>query len=177
MERIYMWFDVILITILGICIVTDVRSRKIYNKVIFPGLIIAFASHLIIGGWQALGGALLGFSIGLGLLLIPYLLGGMGAGDVKLLALIGALKGSVFVLDTAIYMAILGAVIALVVLLCRRGVRERSKSLFYFLYGLRYGVKIPLGWNKAAMSATYPYGVAIAGGAVMSLFLEGWIIQ
>jgi prepilin peptidase CpaA len=171
-----MWFDAILLFILLICVVTDMKSRKIYNKVIFPSLLIAFVSHLVFGGWVALGWSVIGFFIGLGLLLIPYLLGGMGAGDVKLLALIGALKGSVFVLDTAIFMAILGAVIALVILLCRRGIRDRLKSLFYFLYGIRYGVKIPLGWNKAAMSATYPYGVAIAGGAVLSLFLEGWIM-
>lgn len=169
-----MLFDTILMIILIICVITDVKSRRIYNKIIFPGLVLAFGAHFLFGGWSALGGALIGFLIGLGVLLIPYLLGGMGAGDVKLLALIGALKGSSFVIDTAIYMALLGGLMAIVVLLCRPGIGARLKALFYSLYGLRYGVKIPLGVSRSSLTATYPYGVAIAGGAVLSLFLEGW---
>jgi prepilin peptidase CpaA len=167
-------FNFILISILLVCVFTDLKSRKIYNKVIFPSLVLTLGSHLLIGGWPALGSALIGFLIGLGILLVPYLLGGIGAGDVKLLALIGAIKGVTFVLHTAIYMAVIGAIIALCILLFRKGIGERFKSLFYFFYGVRYGVKVPLlGRLKESMSATYPYGVAIAGGTLISMYLEG----
>ncbi|WP_025027358.1 A24 family peptidase [Caldalkalibacillus mannanilyticus] len=169
-----MWFDVVLVTILVICVITDLKSRKIYNKVIFPGLLIALFSQVLLHGWAGLGTAMVGFMIGLGILLIPYLLGGMGAGDVKLLALIGALKGSHFVLETAFYMALIGALMAVVILLFHPQVIRRVKELVYFCYGMRHGIKLPMtSFRQGKLSATYPYGVAIAGGAIMSLFLEG----
>lgn len=166
----------ILITVLIICIFTDLKERKIYNKVIFPALLLAFIFQTITGGWIGLQAAFLGFFVGLGVLLIPYLLGGMGAGDVKLLALIGALKGTVFVLNTAIYMALIGGMIALFVLLFRKGAIERLKGIGYFLHGRRYGLKTPFVINKDALTATYPYGLAIAGGAVVSLVAKGWML-
>jgi prepilin peptidase CpaA len=169
-----MLIDGILLTILLICVITDLKSRKIYNKVIAPGLAIAFSVQFAVGGWQALGDAAVGFLVGLSVLLIPYLLGGMGAGDVKLMALVGALKGTMFVLVTSVYMALLGGVIALFVLLCRKGVKKRMQGMLISLIGLRYGMKIPLIADKEAMTASYPYGVAIAGGAVLCLWLKGW---
>jgi prepilin peptidase CpaA len=172
--RDYMWLNIMLLSIVILCVITDLHNRKIYNVVIFPGLIAAFISHLVLDGWYAVGYALLGFLVGLSILLIPYLLGGMGAGDVKLLALIGAIKGIAFVLNTAVYMALIGALIAVFVLLCRKGMVRRLITCFYFIYGLRYGVKLPLNIYRGGLSATYPYGVAIAGGAIMSYLVTDW---
>ncbi|MDB5056102.1 MAG: prepilin peptidase [Bacilli bacterium] len=169
-----MWINAVLILVLMISVVTDLKSRKIYNNVIFPGLAAAFAVHFLTGGWVELGEAAIGCFIGFGVLLIPYLLGGMGAGDVKLLALVGALKGTYFVLAASIYMALIGAAIAVVVLLCRKGTGARLWQIVFVLYGLRYGVKIPLFVEKSSLSAAYPYGVAIAGGAVLCLGYKGW---
>lgn len=169
-----MWINIFLILLLTICVFTDLKERKIYNKIIYPSIIIAFVAHFIMNGWSGLGSSLLGFTVGLALLLIPYLLGGIGAGDVKLLACIGAIKGSSFVFDTAIYMAVLGAIIALAIILFQRGIFTGVKSLFYVLFGLRHGVRVPLGFSKNSLSLTYPYGVAIAGGAICTLFFKGW---
>ncbi len=163
-----MWINGLLILILGICTITDLRKRRIYNIIVFPGILLALISHLVTGGW--LGGlhSLYGFSVGLGLLLIPFLLGGMGAGDVKLLALVGAMKGTLFVLHAAIYMSLIGAVMALGILLFRKG---RIRTLWLFLFNRFVGVKTPLLLDKT--KKLYPYGVAIAGGAIMGLILEG----
>jgi prepilin peptidase CpaA len=169
-----MWINADLILVLMISVITDLKSRKIYNKVIFPGLAAAFTIHFLTGGWVALGQAVIGCFIGFGVLLIPYLLGGMGAGDVKLLAVVGALKGAYFVLAASVYMALIGAAIALAVLLCRKGTGARLKQIAFVLYGLRYGVKIPLFVEKSSLSAAYPYGVAIAGGVVLCLGYKGW---
>jgi prepilin peptidase CpaA len=169
-----MWINAVLTLVLIISVITDLKSRKIYNKVIFPGLAAAFIIHFLIGGWMELGEAAIGCFIGLGVLLIPYLLGGMGAGDVKLLALVGALKGVYFVLASSFYMALIGAAIAFAVLLCRKGMGARLHQIAFFLYGLRYGMKIPLFVEKSSLSATYPYGVAITGGVILCLGYEGW---
>jgi len=171
-----MWFNILLMTILAICVATDLKSRKIYNKIIFPGLGIAFISHLLLGGLQNLFASLTGFLIGFGILLIPYFMGGMGAGDVKLLALIGALKGSSFVLYTGIYMAITGGIIALILLLKGKKLWFFIKSIPYILCGARYGVKISLSEEESLLTCTYPYGAAIAAGAVLTFLLDGTVI-
>lgn len=165
--------DILLCLVLIICVVTDLKERKIYNKVIYPTLLLTLVIHIITSGFEGLTTSVLGFFVGLGILLIPYLMGGIGAGDVKLLALIGAMKGSMFVLVTAIYMALLGGLLALMVILFRRGVLTRLKSILYSLSGIRQGVKVPLTIAKEDYKATYPYGVAIAGGAFLSFLLSG----
>ncbi|MDG5790057.1 prepilin peptidase [Evansella sp. AB-P1] len=162
--------NVLLFCVLIICTFTDLRSRKIYNKVIFPSLVLALLINGVLLGWQGIWSSLLGFSLGLGILLIPYLLGGMGAGDVKLLALIGAIHGVSFVFATAVYMALIGGVIGLCILIFRKGFLQRIKSFFYTLVGLKLGMKPSVPLNKRI---AFPYGVAIAVGAFLAFFLQG----
>lgn len=171
-----MFFNITLVIILMICIITDIKERKIYNKVIFPSLILALIAQLIVNGLDGLLFGVIGFLVGFFLLLIPYVMGGMGAGDVKLLALIGALKGPAFVVTTAIYMAVIGGIIALGILLFRKGVWNRLASITYAVAGFKSGIKIPLSFNKESMQTTYPYGVAIAGGAIISLVLKSGVL-
>ncbi len=167
------WINLFLLLILAICTVTDLKSRKIYNKVIFPSLIFAIVANFILFSWSGLFETILGFALGLVILFIPFYLGGMGAGDVKLLAVIGALKGVSFVYLTAIYMAIVGAIIALVILLFKKG---WAKTIFYYFYSKKHGLSIPLLLHRKALTDTYPYGVAIATGAVMALVLQEYVI-
>ncbi|GAA0591070.1 prepilin peptidase [Virgibacillus siamensis] len=163
--------DILLIVILLICVITDIKNRKIYNNIIYPALLFNFIYQFITGGWTELGYSFIGFLIGFGLLLIPYMLGGMGAGDVKLLALIGAMKGGNFVFESFIYMALIGAVFAIGVILFRRGV---LKSMLYYISSLKQGVRLQGGVSRGSLTATYPYGVAIAGGAFLCLVMQGW---
>ena len=105
---------------LTVCLVTDLRSRKIYNLVIFPVLIFGICYNVVTGGGSGLLQSLWGTLAGLGILIIPFALGGMGAGDVKLLAVIGAVKGPMFIGYTAIGMGLAGGVIALAIILYQR---------------------------------------------------------
>ncbi|MBF8983818.1 prepilin peptidase [Lutibacter sp. B2] len=171
-----MWFNLILVIILTICVITDIKERKIYNKVLFPCLILTLISHILLGGWSNLYTSFIGFFTGLFILIIPYFLGGIGAGDVKLLALIGAIKGPSFVFYTAIYMGIAGGMIAFILLLYQKRLYTTLKSLLYYIYSLKHGVKMHLSSNNDTLTNAYPYGIAIAIGAVFTLFLEGRII-
>ncbi|MDC3416945.1 A24 family peptidase [Aquibacillus salsiterrae] len=166
-----MILNTLLFIILSICVITDLKSRKIYNKVIFPSFILALLFHIIIDGLSGLTSSLLGFVVGFALLLIPYLMGGMGAGDVKLLALIGAIKGVSFVLVTAIYMALIGGVIGLVLITFRKGACNRIKYMIYSLCGIKYGMKMTV--SEESLKGTYPYGVAIAFAALFSFYMNG----
>jgi prepilin peptidase CpaA len=167
--------DLLLLFVLLICLITDLKSRKIYNKVIFPGLLVALLLNLFQFGWDGLFASLLGFLVGLSILLIPYFLGGMGAGDVKLLALIGAIKGVSFVLVTTVYMAIIGGLIGIGILVFRKGFLFRLRSLLFLGISLINGFKLSIGLDKSALNKTYPYGVAITGGAFIALLMNGFL--
>ncbi|UYZ21249.1 prepilin peptidase [Mesobacillus jeotgali] len=164
-----MLVDFLLIALIVICVITDLRERKIYNKVLLPFLLAGLVLNSVTGGIAGLTSALAGTAVGFSILLIPYLLGGMGAGDVKLLAVVGGLKGAVFVLTAAVYMALAGGIIALIILFFRKGAINRLKQIGMFLGGLRSGMKVPLGLDKEALNTTYPYGVAIAIGALAAI--------
>ena len=73
--------------------VTDLWKFKIYNVLTVPLLISGLVYHCIVGGLPGLGASLLGAVFGFGMFLFFYVMGGMGAGDVKLMAAIGAWLG------------------------------------------------------------------------------------
>jgi prepilin peptidase CpaA len=165
-----MFLNSLLLVTLAVSVYTDLKSRKIYNKVIYPILLITILTHFFLGGWEELLFSLSGFFMGLGILIIPFFLGGIGAGDVKLLALVGAFNGWVFVLYTGIYMALIGGIIALVLILFRK---EMFSKLVIFLLGMRNKHNMSYIFNR---QTTYPYGVAIAVGALFAFFLEGRVV-
>ncbi len=172
-----MLIDSLLVSVLVICFITDIKKQKIYNKVIFPSLIAAVILNVWFSGFAGLKLSLFGFAAGLCILLIPYFLGGMGAGDVKLLSLIGAAKGSIFVLNTAIYMALIGGVVAILVIIFQKNTISFIRTLFSWLVSFVCGIKCKLQFPKSYFSKKYPYGTAIVGGAMICLLFKGaWII-
>jgi prepilin peptidase CpaA len=73
--------------------VTDVWKFKVYNALTLPLLLSGLLYHAVVGGWAGFLGSLVGGLFGFGLLLVFFLRGGMGGGDVKLMAGIGAWLG------------------------------------------------------------------------------------
>lgn len=172
-----MIFNIILSIVLIICLLSDMKHQKIYNIVIYPSLIIAI---ILQGAYYGINGflmSLLGFFVGFIILLVPYFLGGIGAGDVKLLGLIGAIKGSVFVLNTALYMCLIGGAIALVIILMHRDTLKFFRELNLWMISFLYGTRYKLETSTSPLLKKYPYGVAITGGAAICLIFKGaWII-
>lgn len=166
-----MLFDFFMSSLLIICLVTDLKERKIYNYVLLPGFIGALIYHGLTTGLLGIGTSFLGMLVGLFILFIPFAMGGMGAGDVKLLSMIGSWKGALFVLKTALYMALIGGGLALIIILFQRGWRERFKGYLLFFIYLMSGKYHPEFIKTKISKLTYPYGVAIVIGAFCSLFL------
>lgn len=165
--------EILLFSVLIICFITDITRRKIYNKVLFPGVVMAFLLNGILFGWSGITTSLLGLLTGFLILLIPYLIGGMGAGDVKLLAFIGAVQGAGFVLMTALFMALIGGVVGLVLILMRGRMIEGLKRSFRAVKLMKYGIKPELDHDKLLKRTAFPYGVAIALGAAGAFFYPG----
>lgn len=94
-------------TVAAIC---DWRTKKLPNRLTVPACGIAFAFHAIVGGWQGVATATAGFAVGFGVLLILWLIGGGGAGDVKMMGALGAWLGpertiAVFLLSVVLVVA------------------------------------------------------------------------
>src|SRR3954447_5439537 len=92
--------------------VFDLRSRRIPNHLTFGAAAVALFVALLTGGMSAAGTNLTGWLLATALWLPIYALGGMGAGDVKLLAAVGAWVGPAEVFHAALYSAIAGGVMA-----------------------------------------------------------------
>lgn len=173
-----MTIKIVLITILLISIYTDIKDRKILNSVTIPSIIFAVFYFLITQGVDGFFFSGKGFLVGLGLLIIPFMLGGMGAGDVKLLAAIGALMGTSFVFYSFIYTALIGGLIAIVLIIKQKGfingIVVPLKLLIYTIFFFRSKLGTLLSSSKDHSSISFPYGVAIVLGTICTLVWGGF---
>ncbi|WP_251553647.1 A24 family peptidase [Neobacillus muris] len=158
-----------LFTILIISLITDIKYRRIYNVVTFPAMLIGLIGNTVTSGWDGLFFSLLGLLTGLGLLLIPYALGAMAAGDVKLLMAIGAIEGAAFTFGAFLYVAIIGGIIALGILIWHKELLQSLKRIF-----LSAQFKTLNGLSKDELHHAYPYGAAIVLGT-LCFFGVGWL--
>src|SRR4051812_46201422 len=85
------WWPTVMVMI--VAMVTDLRSRRIPNWLVFPFLSAGVVVSTVSGGWSGLGQSLLGILMAAVLMGLLYVLGGMGMGDVKLCAGLGAWVG------------------------------------------------------------------------------------
>jgi prepilin peptidase CpaA len=100
-------------------IIADLRHRQIPNALSVALLLIGILSAGFTRGWVGLADGMLGAALAFAVFLIPYLLGGMGGGDVKLMAGFGALTGAQGVLPALILVAAAGAVTSVMFLVYR----------------------------------------------------------
>jgi len=89
----------------------DLRSRCVPNW-LTGAAVIAAVLVAIGGGWHALARTAAGSAVGFAILLPLYALGGMGGGDIKLMAAFGALLGPSATVEAAVFGAVLGGVVA-----------------------------------------------------------------
>lgn len=95
---------------------TDIAWRKVPNTITFPLVAFGLLYHFYVSGWSGLIFSTTGILAGAGLLVMFYLMGGMGAGDVKLMAGIGSILGPVNVFYAFVYGAFVGGIYAAVIL-------------------------------------------------------------
>lgn len=153
----------------------DLRTRRIPNYLTLGAALAGLAYNLVFFGWEGLLDGVLGLLLGFAFLILPYIFGGMGAGDVKALASLGAWLGPTATLYLCCYMGIAGGLMALGVLAWKGILWQKIRRGGIFLQNLilfqsfgNAGVSTPI-----QETAGIPYGVAIALGMMVLLFTGG----
>jgi prepilin peptidase CpaA len=146
--------------------VIDLRTRRIPNGLTAPmtGIGIALAATGVSG--ISVGASFLGFALGLVLMLPGYRLGATGAGDVKLMAAVGAIVGPALVVTAFLCTAIAGGVLAVIVAVRRRRLTETLTGT-----GRLIGADRQQQIKTAGASSRFAYGPAIAVGSVIAMLI------
>ncbi len=148
---------IILILVSVIGGISDWKTRKIPNWLTFGTFFLALIYNICLLKFEPVLSCILGFFVGLLLLIIPYILGGMGAGDVKLLAAIGSIVGYKNILVIFFFTAISGLVLGLVWLIGRPG-------------HLKFLISTGQVLNVADKKEKIPYGIAIMFGVIIFVY-------
>ncbi len=156
--------------------VFDFRSRRIPNWLNLSGVILGFGLNLFCFGWHGAVIAGEGLLFAAAVYLPLYLLRGMGAGDVKLMAAVGALVGPGHWLLIMITTALAGGAAAVVYALLKGRLTETCCNLYFLLKDLAF-FRAPHKTNpqldfRNASALRMPHGVIIAAASVAFLGLD-----
>jgi prepilin peptidase CpaA len=152
----------------------DWNTRRIPNFLTFPLALLALVLNGVLGGGMGLAGSAIGLVFGLGMFLIFMALGAMGAGDVKLMAALGALLGVVHIFWIGLFTAAMGGLLVVFYSLGQRSLPRllhRTATLLQtaFLTG-----RLPKAEELSARREDYmPYALAIALGVVAQYLYRG----
>jgi prepilin peptidase CpaA len=152
----------------------DLRTRRIPQVLTLGGALAGLAFHLAAGGWQGGVASVTGWIVGIVIFLAPFALGGLGAGDVKLLGALGAWLGVTDIVWVALYTGIAGGVFALIVA-CMSGYLGQAIAnvqlllIHWKLHGVRPLSTVTLEEGRGPRLA---YAVPILAGTVATLWLR-----
>jgi prepilin peptidase CpaA len=162
--------------VLFVSAVIDFRTQKIPNLITFPAMAVALSYHWFIKGLDGVLFSLVGLAVGVGLLLLPYLMGGMGAGDAKLMGTVGGVIGAKGVFVAFILTAIAGGVYALVLIIIYRqhfrGFFKKQVTTLQTLILTRKYIPDPVKVKAGKNSPKLCYGLAIALGTGIYIILD-----
>ncbi len=158
-----------LIIVLIISSVTDLYQRRIPNLVTWPAVLMALLIYFLIGGLDGVLFSLGGLAFGFVIFLLPYLMGGMGAGDVKLMCAVGSVLGFRHTIGAFLFIAIVGGVMALGLMLYRRILRQTLSKIFksLVLLGVFQDISLLKFDKEKLMQDGIPFAVAITSGVCL----------
>jgi prepilin peptidase CpaA len=179
------WSIWVVTVTLIVAAVIDGWKLKVPNYITFPMIVSGWIYCTWTYGWEGLGWSLVGTVVGLALLLPPYAIGGMGAGDVKLLAGVGAWigAGETGVQDLCYAFALsalIGAVIAIGMVLARRKWGHHHAQ-FWSILNEVWTIRNPeqlatIAAERKPTMMLLPYGIPIAIGTIVYFAWFGMLL-
>ncbi|MEM8678473.1 MAG: A24 family peptidase [Planctomycetota bacterium] len=176
-ENWHVWF--VTVTLIVAAVIDGIKL-KVPNWLTFPFIISGWVYSYCVMGWEGLGISLLGTVVGMALLLPAYAIGGMGAGDVKLLAGVGAWMHSMTTVWAFAWTVVIGAVMAVLMVLYRNAFKKHA-SQFWFILNEIFTVRNPeklaeIAAERKPTMMLLPYGIPIAIGSIGYFCWQGWLV-
>ena len=153
----------------------DLKTNRIPNLITMPAVVLGLIINTYYFGLQGLGNSLLGTVVGTLLLIIPFAVGGIGAGDVKLLAAVGALNGLQFVFSSFLYSAVIGGIIASAILTVKGQLYYVLLNILVALQNVSFHIfkrREKQSFKPITVGISFPYGIAILLGTVAAYWLR-----
>jgi prepilin peptidase CpaA len=174
------WPTWLVTIVLIVAAVIDGVKLKVPNWITFPLILGGWGYSLAAQGFEGLGWSLLGTAVGLLLLLPAYAIGGMGAGDVKLLAGVGAWVYATHTFYAFCASAIVGAVLAIGMAIYRKSFTKHRMQFMGILREILV-IRNPEELSKIAAERKptmllLPYGIPIAIGTIGYFTFTGMLM-
>jgi prepilin peptidase CpaA len=165
-------YQSIAIGIVVIAVMWDLATRRIPNRLTFAAALAAFAVHGYVAGWTGVGTSLAGWAVGAAFFLPFFVLGGMGAGDVKLLGAVGAWLGPAAAVWVALFSAVAGGVLAVFVAAFAGYLTQAFWNiwgllLYWRIAGVRPAPELMLSSHRGPRLA---YAVPVLAGLMVTLW-------
>ena len=165
--------QILLGILVAVAAVFDIRYRRIPNWLVLAGIIIGLAWNTSASGWSGLLHSSEGLGLGFALYFPLYLIRARGAGDVKLLAATGAITGPGNIFLICILTAILGGIIALIVLLIRGRLRKTLFNVGWMVQDLTH-LRAPYK-SSEELDVTTTKGMRLPHGAMIAVGVIAFI--
>ena len=169
----YSAFELLAVVVALTGAITDVHSRSIPNRLTCPAMLAGLGLHLVNGGWSECRSSMFALLLCGAVFFVFHLAGGMGAGDVKLIAAEGCLLGMANVASLLVYTALCGGALGLVLAMRQGRLRETLTNVcvlttHHTKNGLRPHPELNLG-NSGTLRL--PYAIPIAAGVSLTVLL------
>ncbi|MGI9457847.1 MAG: A24 family peptidase [Aeoliella sp.] len=183
-EALFDNWHVWLVTVtLVVAAVIDGIQLKVPNWLTFPMIVLGWVYSFTLStypGWEGLGYSLVGTVVGLALLLPAYAIGGMGAGDVKLMAGIGAWVWTEVTLYSFAASAVVGGIIAVCMVVARKSWHKHHNQ-FWMIWNEIMTVKDPeklaqIAAERKPTMMLLPYGIPMAIGTIAYFGFAGMLV-
>jgi prepilin peptidase CpaA len=150
--------------------ISDIRSFKIPNWLTYSALAVGISYFTLTKGYEGFIFSLAGAAAGISLLIIPYIIGGTGAGDVKLMGAVGSILGAHGIFMVFILSCILGGAYALF-LLASKGLllstfRRYGRILWCFIITQKF-IYIPPTIKEKSLKIRFGLAIALGTGSYL----------
>ena len=157
----------------------DGKQLRVPNWLTFPMVLAGLVYSGWSGGWAGLQDGLIGMAVGLATLLPLYAVGGMGAGDVKLMAGIGAWLGATVTWHAFVVSVVIGAIMAIAMVAWRRSWAKHcgnfSQIVLEFLTVKNASELSRIAAERKSQMLLLPYGIPICIGSIAYFVYSGMI--